>query len=404
MIRATSSNNIGAMADGSAAAPSLSFALDTDTGFYRRVDGTYGGGFGLTVQGKGLLQTYLRPAGTGGFTFDNGWFIFGPDTPVSATGDTYVTTFTTPGVTISGGNARYIGFNIGSTHLSATDTVRKTGQQAILEMDKLHLEQASGLALTWDDAVNTRFRWAWPGENQTVVWNKGISFVRPILGTGAAVTNTSAIHFPNMADWGAGFTNIYGLYFEDAPPGGNMVSAAGRAMNIFALGSGTATFRGANTVLDCTTGEGGSTQLWHQGNKVLQTGTVGASANHLIIDANNTPMLRAHHASTADVALNLSSKGAGSVQIMTGAGARKQFEVIDRTSAVNSVFVRGGTTGNGVTVGAQGSDANVDLVLQGQGTGLLRFGTRTAIGSETITHFLPSKLADGTSVKIALVS
>lgn len=381
----------------------LGVRLDAGLGFYKPSIGTYGAGMGAAVQGMRVLEAYSRPSGTGGFTFDNAWFLFGPDTPISALEDTYVVTFSTPSVDISGATPRYIGFNIGSTHLTSTDTATKTSQQAILEMDKLHLEQATDQSMTWNDAVNTRFRWAWPGANQKILWNKGISFVIPVLSSGASIDNLSAIHFPNMAGI-SGVAKSYGLYFEDAPPDGNMVSAPGRAMNIFALGSGTATFRGANTVIDSRVGEGGSTQLWHQGNKVLQTGTVGASANFLTIDANNVPMLRANHASSSDVPLNLSSKGASSVQIMTGAGSRKQFEVMDRASVANSIWVRGGATGSGATLGAQGSDTDVDLVLQPQGAGVLRFGTRTAIGAETITGFITIKDSGGTTRKLAVVS
>jgi hypothetical protein len=51
-----------------------------------------------------------------------------------------------------------------------------------------------------------------------------------------------------------------------------------------------------------------------------------------------------------------------------------------------------------------GSDTNIDLQLSPAGTGVLRFGTRTAIGAETVTGYITIKDAGGTLRKLAVVS
>ncbi len=61
--------------------------------------------------------------------------------------------------------------------------------------------------------------------------------------------------------------------------------------------------------------------------------------------------------------------GSGGIGIATVGGT--QFQVINTTSAVNYVGARGGAAGAGVTISAAGSDADINLILDAKGTGII---------------------------------
>jgi len=70
----------------------------------------------------------------------------------------------------------------------------------------------------------------------------------------------------------------------------------------------------------------------------------------------------------------------------------------------NYVQLSSNASGNGPRVQAVGTDTNVDLRLVPQGTGVVSFGTLTAIGAETITGYITIKDSGGTLRKLAVVS
>jgi hypothetical protein len=57
-----------------------------------------------------------------------------------------------------------------------------------------------------------------------------------------------------------------------------------------------------------------------------------------------------------------------------------------------------------VALQAKGTSANIDLQLAPKGAGVVRFGTHSAIGAETVTGFITIKDAGGTARKVAVVS
>ena len=68
--------------------------------------------------------------------------------------------------------------------------------------------------------------------------------------------------------------------------------------------------------------------------------------------------------------LGLVATGGGGIQFYTATGGvSKQFAIPNTGSAVNYVQATGGTTGNAVTISAQGSDTNVSINLTPKGTG-----------------------------------
>ena len=90
----------------------------------------------------------------------------------------------------------------------------------------------------------------------------------------------------------------------------------------------------------------------------------------------SSPTLQAT-GSSANVTLQMLSKGTGELQFFTNSGS-KQFVVAHTASAVNYLQVTGSPTTGPVSLTAQGSDTNINLYLNGKGTGTLQFGTYTA--------------------------
>jgi hypothetical protein len=73
------------------------------------------------------------------------------------------------------------------------------------------------------------------------------------------------------------------------------------------------------------------------------------------------------------------SKGTGAFNFTTGGG--RQAAITDTASAVNYLGLTGAATGAAPTISAQGSDANIGLVLTGKGTGVVALGGTTAANS-----------------------
>lgn len=103
----------------------------------------------------------------------------------------------------------------------------------------------------------------------------------------------------------------------------------------------------------------------------------------------------------ANVPLRLSSKGTGLIQFLSG--LVEQFRVQPNAAAVNYLRVGGAVTGAPVQIAARGSDANIDLELQTQGTGLVRFGTRTASADAPVTGYIEIKDSAGTVRRLAVI-
>ncbi len=75
----------------------------------------------------------------------------------------------------------------------------------------------------------------------------------------------------------------------------------------------------------------------------------------------------------------------------------------DSATANNYLQLTGGTTGN-PEIAAEGTSADIDIPFTPKGAGLMRFGTHTAIGAETVTGYVEIRDAGGTLRKIAVVS
>lgn len=73
-------------------------------------------------------------------------------------------------------------------------------------------------------------------------------------------------------------------------------------------------------------------------------------------------------------------------------------------SAVNYATVVPSATGNAVRVGCAGDDTDIDLMLSPRGTGVVQYGTHSALGAETVTGYITIKDGGGTVRKLAVVS
>lgn len=82
---------------------------------------------------------------------------------------------------------------------------------------------------------------------------------------------------------------------------------------------------------------------------------------------------------SANISFNFTTKGAGAFNIATGGG--RQAAITHTASAVNYLQLTGAATGAAPTISAQGSDANIGLVLSSKGTGVVALGGSTVANS-----------------------
>lgn len=105
--------------------------------------------------------------------------------------------------------------------------------------------------------------------------------------------------------------------------------------------------------------------------------------------------------SDANINTFISSKGTGVTVFNTGVG--EQFRVATISNAVNNLQAYGATIGNAPAIGARGTDANVDIALIPKGTGRVKFGTYTA-GMLINTGYIEIVDSGGTVRKLAVVA
>lgn len=113
----------------------------------------------------------------------------------------------------------------------------------------------------------------------------------------------------------------------------------------------------------------------------VSIGDVGTSQAHwalrntngtvAMVGLNGNSFVIANSLGTEAVAVNTSTFDVS----LAGAAGSESFRALRVTSAVNRVEAAGSTTGNGVTLAAAGSDANIDLVVSPKGTGGFGYAT-----------------------------
>ena len=139
-------------------------------------------------------------------------------------------------------------------------------------------------------------------------------------------------------------------------------------------------------------------------NAILFASHVASSVNYWNITGAATGGLNTltTQGSDANIGAYLATKGTGTWRFATGGG--DQVRITDTASAVNRLELTGSATGNAVTISAQGSDTNIDFALTTKGTGVLRFGTHSALAAETVTGYITIKDSAGNTRKLAVLS
>jgi hypothetical protein len=178
------------------------------------------------------------------------------------------------------------------------------------------------------------------------------------------------------------------------------------ALTVLNLAAATAAAPAYSFGTDTTSGlyltSSGVVSMAAGGKLIMKFNTPGASSNSLEVSANNTPTIRAVG---TNIPLQLAGAGTAGVDMMTAGAANYLWRYSAVGTVVNYFKSTGTASGAGnITIEAVGGDSNIDISLSPLGTGVLRFGTRTAIGAETVTGFITIKDSGGTTRKLAVVS
>lgn len=117
-----------------------------------------------------------------------------------------------------------------------------------------------------------------------------------------------------------------------------------------------------------------------------------------------SPQLLARGTDT-NVGILLNTQGSGQYLFTTGGGsAFTQASIAHVASAVNSFQISGNIAGSAPTLAVTGTDTNIDLALSTKGTGAVKFGTLTANADAPVTGYITIKDAGGTLRKLAVIA
>lgn len=180
----------------------------------------------------------------------------------------------------------------------------------------------------------------------------------------------------------------------------------------------SASIMGATIRSDVTALSGQDVSIVFQNNKVSVNGTgevpiatfsrdtVGAGpVNYLDLKNARTtfPVILQATGSDTDVHFFGQTKGAGTFRFKSADGVDEQVRISATASAVNFVNLTGAVTGSGVSIGALGSDTDIDVRLVPKGAGRVRIGTRVSTSDVAITGYIEIKDAGGTIRKLAII-
>lgn len=114
------------------------------------------------------------------------------------------------------------------------------------------------------------------------------------------------------------------------------------------------------------------------------------------------PSLRTRVPATANQ--NMTVRGQGTGGVLLGGEQGIAFSAAPASSSVNYVEAAGVATGGVPSVSAIGADTNIDLLLQGKGTGTVRLGAFTSSGDAAVNGFVTIKDAAGNTRKLATIA
>jgi hypothetical protein len=205
-----------------------------------------------------------------------------------------------------------------------------------------------------------------------------------IDGTTVGSTTAAAGSFTTLNSSGA--TRLGGLSGNQSLQVNNVASAVNYAQIVGAVAGGYPAIQGQGT--DANVGllfdaKGGGISYFRAQSSTVQfaVGAAASSVNYILAFGGATgayPTLSAT-GSDANIGFVFNAKGTAAVAFQTS--STLQAQVSHTASAVNYLQLTGAATGAAPTISAQGSDANIGLVLSGKGTGVVALGGSTVANS-----------------------
>jgi len=107
--------------------------------------------------------------------------------------------------------------------------------------------------------------------------------------------------------------------------------------------------------------------------------------------------------SDTNINLTLQSKGSFGFTLQNSLGSNSFSVTHANNSSQNYLQATASLLGSAPSLSSQGSDTNIDLTLTPKGTGLVRFGTRTASADAAITGYIEIKDSGGTTRRLAII-
>lgn len=135
-------------------------------------------------------------------------------------------------------------------------------------------------------------------------------------------------------------------------------------------------------------------------NEIFKISATGSAVNEFTVTnaaTGNPPKISATGGDT-NISIQTQPKGTGTTQILDGNGNEVIIAGAAVASAVNEVTITNAATGNDPGIAASGGDSNIDLNLQGKGTGGVIIGSGGAAITKTLkgsTTWDPGSIADG---------
>lgn len=161
-----------------------------------------------------------------------------------------------------------------------------------------------------------------------------------------------------------------------------------------------------NIPLQISTKGTGDFSVWTNGGAQQQFSVThtASAVNYVQVTGSATGATPAISAQGSDANINLllNPKGTGQLNVFINNGS--QFRVSNTASAVNYLEAKGNIASNAPSLSSQGSDTNIDLTLTPKGTGVVQFGTHTANADTAISGYITIRDAGGTLRKLAVIT
>jgi len=200
-----------------------------------------------------------------------------------------------------------------------------------------------------------------------------------IDGTTVGSTTAAAGSFTTLNSSGA--TRLGGLSGNQSLQVNNVASAVNYAQIVGSTAAGSPLYgegpflsaQGTDTNINFKiAGKGnGAVQLQSSGATVLNVSSSGTGVGDFINIYPTTNVMNWALAGTdTNISYALNTKGTGAFYFVTGGG--QQADITNTAASVNYLGITGAATGAAPTISAQGSDANINLKLTPQGTGIVQ--------------------------------